>query len=431
MILVIVAAWLGLLALLVNLKVLKSWSLWMKLSPFVVWILGEILLLIPMGFGAPSGPAVVMKYSVQIVPSVTGMVLEVPARGGVQVQKGDVLFTIDPIPYQAEVNRLEAALKEAQQAAKMLPANLAEADAEVKQAEATLIAAKKQIESLRAALDAANASVAKQQAQLDLAGDDYERSKKLIASQAITEADLDTRERNFLSAKASFEQAKSERQQDQLAIDSQMGGVHTTIVQAQATIQAAKARQAKAKLALESTINGEDVGVAQIRAQLELARVELSWTTVHAPSDGFITGVGLRPGSLVTADSDEVMSFIDESRQLIAAQIDQINLRHIEVGQPAEVIFKLYPGKVFKAQVVRVTRVAPSGQVAPSGFALETFEIEAQPFWVGVELNDKSLSLPTGAVGKVAVYTDHNKMSHVFRQIILRMENWLNYVRAI
>jgi len=430
MILVLVAAWLGLLALLVNLKVLKGWSSWMKISPFAIFLLGEIFLLIPMGFGAPSGPAVVMKNSVQIVPSVTGMVVEVRAEGGGQLQKGDVLFAIDPIPYQAEVNRLEAALKEAQQAASMLPANLAEAEAEVKLAEATLVAAKSEIESLRASLDAANASVAKYQAELDLAESNYQRSRELIASQAITEADLETRERNFSTAKAEFEQAKSLRKQDQLAFDSQVDGVHTAVAKAQATMQAAQARRVKAKLALESTINGEDVAVAQIRAQLELARVELSWTTVHAPADGFAINVCLRPGAIVTADSDEVMSFIDESRQLIAAQIDQINLRYIKVGQSAEVIFKIYPGKVFEAQVVRVVRVAPSGQIAPSGFALESFEIGAEPFWVGLEINDKSQSLPTGAVGKVAIYTDHNKISHIFRKLILRMENWLNYILA-
>ena len=105
-------------------------------------------------------------------------------------------------------------------------------------------------------------------------------------------------------------------------------------------------------------------------------------------------------------------------------------MRHIEVGQSAEVIFKHYPGKVFEAQVVRVVRAAPSGQIAPSGLALEAFEIKAEPFWIVIELKDKSVSLPPGAVGTVAVYTNKFKMSHIFRKIILRMENWLNFVRA-
>jgi multidrug resistance efflux pump len=283
---------------------------------------------------------------------------------------------------------------------------------------------------LRASLTAAAALVAKQQAQLDLAQGEYERSQKLIASQATTQAELETRERNLAAAKASLEQAKFLFKEDQLALESQIDGVNTSIVQAEASMQAAQARRVKAKLALESTIDGEDVDVAQIRAQLELARAKLSWTTVRAPADGFVAVVGLRPGATVLADKVEVMSFIDESRQLIAAQIDQINLRHIELGQAAEVIFKLYPGKVFEAQVVRVVRAAPSGQIAPSGLALEAFEIEAEPFWVVLELKDKSVSLPPGAVGTVAVYTNKFKRSHIFRKIILRMENWLNFVRA-
>jgi multidrug resistance efflux pump len=430
MILIIVAAWLGLLALLVNLKILKGWLLWMKLSPFAIFLLGEVFLLIPMGSGAPSGPAVVVKHTIQIVPSVSGVVIDVSAEGGVSLQKGDVLFTIDPVPYQTEVDRLEAALKEAQLAASMLPANLAEADAAVKQSEAALVASRSQVESLRASLKAADASVAEHQAQLDLAESDYERSRKLIASQATTQADLETRERNLAAAQASFEQAKSLRKRDQLALDSQIGGVNTSIIQAEALMQAAQARRARAKLQLESNIDGENVDVAQIRAQLELARAELSWTFVQAPTDGFVTIVSLRPGAVVVADKSQVMSFIDETRQVIAAQIDQINLRHIEVGQSAEVIFKHYPGKVFDAEVVRVVRAAPSGQIAPSGLALEAFEIEAEPFWVVLELKDKLVSLPPGAAGTVAVYTNKFKMSHIFRKIILRMENWLNFVRA-
>jgi hypothetical protein len=62
----IVLAWVGFLALLVKLKVLKSWATWMKLSPIAVWLLAQIFLLIPMGFDASSGPAVVLWDSANV-----------------------------------------------------------------------------------------------------------------------------------------------------------------------------------------------------------------------------------------------------------------------------------------------------------------------------------------------------------------------------
>jgi RND family efflux transporter MFP subunit len=68
-------------------------------------------LFIPMGWGAPSGPAAVVRNSVQIVPSVAGEVVDVPVVANVSVKEGDVLFRIDPTTYQAQVQAIEAQLK--------------------------------------------------------------------------------------------------------------------------------------------------------------------------------------------------------------------------------------------------------------------------------------------------------------------------------
>lgn len=65
-------------------------------------------LFIPMGWGAPSGPAVVLRNSVQIIPSVAGEVVDVPVAANVPVKKGDILFRIDPTTYQSQVDTIEA-----------------------------------------------------------------------------------------------------------------------------------------------------------------------------------------------------------------------------------------------------------------------------------------------------------------------------------
>ncbi|KKK71844.1 hypothetical protein LCGC14_2909870, partial [marine sediment metagenome] len=46
-----------------------------------------------------------------IVPTVSGKAIEVPVTGNVLLEKGDVLFKIDPIPYQNKVASLKARLK--------------------------------------------------------------------------------------------------------------------------------------------------------------------------------------------------------------------------------------------------------------------------------------------------------------------------------
>lgn len=68
-------------------------------------------LFIPMGWGAPSGPAAVIRNSVQIIPSVAGEVVDVPVTANTPLKEGNVLFHIDPTPYRAQVDAIAAQLK--------------------------------------------------------------------------------------------------------------------------------------------------------------------------------------------------------------------------------------------------------------------------------------------------------------------------------
>jgi multidrug resistance efflux pump len=109
MIVVLLNVYLVILFLLVRLKIISFNAFW-KCSPFLVLLLLLIGLFIPMGWGAPSGPAILGRYSVAIVPDVAGEVIEVPVQPNVPLKAGDVLFRIDPTPFQAQVGALEAQL---------------------------------------------------------------------------------------------------------------------------------------------------------------------------------------------------------------------------------------------------------------------------------------------------------------------------------
>lgn len=106
----IINCYLVLLFLLVHFKIVP-WNLFWKVSPLLVLILTMFGLLIPMGWGAPQGPALVVRNAVSIVPSVAGEVTEVPVVANTPLKAGDVLFKIDPTPYHAQVKSLEAQLK--------------------------------------------------------------------------------------------------------------------------------------------------------------------------------------------------------------------------------------------------------------------------------------------------------------------------------
>jgi Biotin-lipoyl like len=110
MIVVLLNTYLVILFILVKLKIVP-FNLFWKISPVIVFLLLLVGLFIPMGWGAPQGAAVVGRNSVQIVPSVAGEVIEVPVEPNTPLKAGDVLFRIDPVPYESQVKALEAQLK--------------------------------------------------------------------------------------------------------------------------------------------------------------------------------------------------------------------------------------------------------------------------------------------------------------------------------
>jgi len=102
------------------------------------------------------------QYVIPIVPNVKGQVVEVPIEGTAEVNKGDVLFKIDPTPYQFTVDQLTASIDQAG-AQKRL------AEIEVERATGLVRAsagAQSQLDQWNAQLASAVASIASLSAQL-------------------------------------------------------------------------------------------------------------------------------------------------------------------------------------------------------------------------------------------------------------------------
>jgi RND family efflux transporter MFP subunit len=110
MMIAIMSVYLALLFGLVWLGVIRFNAFW-KISPLILLIILNLGLFIPMGWGAPQGPVVVVRNSVAIVPDVAGEVSDVPVVANTPLKAGDILFRIDPTPYAAQVKAIEAQLK--------------------------------------------------------------------------------------------------------------------------------------------------------------------------------------------------------------------------------------------------------------------------------------------------------------------------------
>ncbi|MBS0233446.1 MAG: HlyD family secretion protein [Proteobacteria bacterium] len=154
------------IAFLLNLYILILFLLvWFKVVPFnLFWKISPILVLfvllvglfIPMGWGAPSGPVLVARHSVSIVPDVAGEVIDVPVIANTPIKANDVLFRIDPVPFAAQLKALQAQLSLAEQRLSemsTLAATAAGRKFDVEQRQSEVDQLKAQIESAKWNLD--------------------------------------------------------------------------------------------------------------------------------------------------------------------------------------------------------------------------------------------------------------------------------------
>lgn len=199
-----------------------------------------------------------------------------------------------------------------------------------------------------------------------------------------------------------------------------------------ATMRLADSEQLLKKKAIaEYDVDQYRAQVKKLSASLKSAEYNLTETVVTAPADGFVTNVGLRPGYRAASfPFAPAMTFVEESRRVLAAQIFQGHLRLVEPGQEAEVTFKMLPGKVFPATVEYIIPALASGQVGPNANMVAPREIVAAPYVVRLHLNDESLmyKIPSGAAGTAAIYTNSGKPTHIIRKVMIRMDAYMNYI---
>jgi multidrug resistance efflux pump len=120
-------------------------SLWLVFSKFKAarwgWASGTVAILVGafilatflalFNYLTPSGRITVAGRVVEVTPNVTGQIIAIPVRPNVPVKIGDVLFQIDPAPFQYQVAHLQASLAGAKQQAEILKANYDQATANV------------------------------------------------------------------------------------------------------------------------------------------------------------------------------------------------------------------------------------------------------------------------------------------------------------
>ena len=371
----------------IKLKLLP-WNIKTQVIVAIIPIVGLTALILLLNIFAPTTSDLrVYRYTVPIVAQVRGRVIEVPVEEGNRpVKKGDVLFKIDPTPYQQTVDTLEAQL-------------------------ATAIGAQKEqeeaLKGARGSVEQASARFREVSAKLELARMRVAQNRELVSTGAGSKFDLEQAEANLKELEGQSDATRASQTQ-------------------------ALAGEQQVVQKLGAKVNGEYAQVAQIRAQLANARWELDQTTTRSPCNCYVINLQLRPGAFVAAiPFNAVMSLVDTEGQVVAL-FNQNELHQVAPGNEAEFALKTYPGRIIKGTVDSVVWAQGQGQIPQSGMLPPSGLLRIPPSGFVVKFNiaerDQELFLAAGAAGNAAIYTEHLEMIHIIRKVILRVGSYTNYL---
>ena len=307
-----------------------------------------------------------------IVPAVTGIVVSVDIEPNEIVEKGTVLFRVDPKPYAAIV----------------------------RQKQALLAGTKDGVLELEQAVAAARARVIESTANRDRTQGVFQRYEAIFARGAISANDLENRRQAYLADEAALDRANADFE--------------------------------RAQISFESGIDGENPEVARLQAELEKARYDLERTVVRAPTSGYVSQLLLRPGMMAASlPLRPVLTFVHDEKAPMIAAFRQNSALRLQAGYDVEIVYPSIPGRVFYGKVVSVLPNMAEGQLQTSGSLIgtEIFQrIGRVPVMIEITDDMSEFNLPTGARAQVAVYSDHWHHLAIMRQILLRMSSWQNYL---
>jgi multidrug resistance efflux pump len=397
----------------IKLKLLPWTTPW-KVAVAIFPVVAIACLLLLLNIFAPTTSDVrVVNYVVPIVSQVRGRVIEVGVDNNRPVKKGDMLFRIDPTPYQNEVHSLEAKLASDEAKVGADRQRVAEARAKLADAQSTE-------PQLQEQLKEANGQVERLNASLELAKKRVGQNTELVAGGAGNRFDLEQSQTNVNELTAQLIAARASQQQVREKLDSRVNGELASVAQVKSQISTAQAQVQMSEAEVNTT-----------RAQLETARWDLSQTTVLAPGNGTMVNVMLRPGFFVAGmPFNEVMTFVDNEYQIFAL-FGQNELHQVDKGNEVEITLDTYPGRVIKGHVDSIIWAQGQGQIEASGDLPKTTFVPPPgrfPVKVVVDERDKDVFLAAGARGAAAIYTEHLTLVHIIRKVLLRVASYLDYI---
>jgi membrane fusion protein (multidrug efflux system) len=302
--------------------------------------------------------AYIKASKVAISAEVEGPVNKVAVAENAHVQKGEVLFTLDPRPFRIALNRAEAELKNVHS----------------------------EVEGLMATYKEKKDELALSIEDRDYAKREYDRQVGLA--------------KHNVSSQTRLEQAK-----------------HALINAKQRVVTTRQAlAQLRAKLGGDPTLPLEQQPrVQQAQANREQAALDLEHATVRAPFNGVASNTP-EQGQYISS-GQPVMSLISDSNVWIEANFKETKLNHVRAGQPVVISIDTYPGKTWQGRVESISQATGAEfSVLPAQNSTGNWVkvVQRIPVRIHIEHQVGGLPLRAGVSTEVEIDTGHSRIAELF-----------------
>src|SRR6202795_5136485 len=300
--------------------------------------------------------AYVGAQKVLITPDISGKIISVAVKEGQTVSTGDIMFQIDPVPFQLALAQARAKLDDAKTSHDNLVAN---------------------VKLYAQTIEIVNAGIALKQRDVD-------RKNSLVKSNAGSQLDLDNSGTALVTAQAQLQLVK---QQQSTALNQLLGNPELPLEQFPAYLQA--------------------------KAALDDAQRNLDLTTVRAPMAGVATQVDQIQLGRFLAVGTPVFAVIDTSKPWVDANLKESDFTYVAVGQTVTIDVDAFPDHAFKGTLGSLSPgTGAQFSILPPQNATGNFVkvVQRVPVRIYFDSNDKFVrKLKAGMSAFTSIDTNHHR----------------------
>jgi multidrug efflux system membrane fusion protein len=292
---------------------------------------------------------------IEIAPEVSGRLVELPVKDNAYVKKGDLLFVIDPRPYEYALSQalsdqqaLEEQIIDLGRRIAAQNSAVQAAGAAVSTSKTNIRTASSNIEGARAAVTRAKAAASAAEAKLKLDTNDLHRIEPLLQKQYVTVEQVDQANTAVRVSQGNYDAAQAAQAQAQAQLDEAM--LHQEVAGSQAAESQAKLSQSIHAIDRIETLESQRPAKA---AKVDSARLDLEWTRVVAPFDAYVTSMNISVGAYAHPGT-LMFTLIDTRKWYVIANYRESKLNRIPIGASVDVYLMGHPDRRFKGRVESV-----------------------------------------------------------------------------